>query len=54
MFFVSCFHGSGLDEQVKATLPSVFKEKFATTYAIIDGSEIFIETPSDLLMQSSV
>ena len=40
-------------EQVKATLPSVFKEKFATTYAIIDGSEIFIETPSDLFMQSS-
>ena len=40
-------------EQVKATLPSVFKEKFATTYAIIDGSEVFIETPSDLFMQSS-
>ena len=40
-------------EQVKATLPSVFKEKFATTYAIIDGGEIFIETPSDLFMQSS-
>ena len=42
-----------LVEQVKATLPSVFKEKFATTYAIINGSEIFIETPSDLFMQSS-
>ena len=40
-------------EQVQATLPSAFKEKFATTYAIIDGSEIFIETPSDLFMQSS-
>lgn len=40
-------------EQVKATLPSAFKEKFATTYAIIDGSELFIETPSDLFMQSS-
>ena len=24
-----------------------------TTYAIIDGSEVFIETPSDLQMQSS-
>ena len=24
-----------------------------TTYAIIDGSEMFIETPSDLVMQSS-
>ena len=40
-------------EQVKATLPSAFKERFATTYAIIDGSEVFIETPSDLFMQSS-
>ena len=40
-------------EQAKATLPSAFKEKFATTYAIIDGSEVFIETPSDLFMQSS-
>ena len=40
-------------EQVKATLPSIFKEKFATTYAIIDGSEIVIETPSDLFMESS-
>ena len=40
-------------KQVQATLPSAFKEKFATTYAIIDGSEIFIETPSDLFMQSS-
>ena len=39
-------------EQVKATLPSAFKEKFAT-YAIIDGIEVFIETPSDLFMQSS-
>ena len=42
-----------LIEQVQATLPSAFKEKFATTYAIIDGSEVFIETPSDLFMQSS-
>ena len=34
------------------TLPHAFREKFATTYAIIDGSEVFIETPSDLQMQS--
>ena len=40
-------------EQVQATLPSAFKEKFAKTYAIIDSSKIFIETPSDLFMQSS-
>ena len=40
-------------EQVAATLPHTFKEKYPTTFAIIDGSEIFIETPSDLHMQSS-
>ena len=40
-------------EQVKATLPSAFKEKSATTYAIIDGSEVFIETRSDVFMQLS-
>ena len=39
--------------QVWGTLPTAFKEKFPTTYAIIDGSEVFIETPSDLSMQSS-
>ena len=40
-------------QQVWATLPSGFKEKYPTTFAIIDGSEVFIETPSDLQMQSS-
>ena len=40
-------------EQVKGTLPSAFRDRFPTTYAIIDGSEIFIEMPSDLHMQSS-
>lgn len=40
-------------DQVRGTLPTAFKEKFPTTYAIIDGSEVFIETPSDLSMQSS-
>jgi len=40
-------------EQVWATQPAVFKEKFPTTYIIIDGSEVFLETPSDLYMQSS-
>lgn len=56
-----CFlyhHLSELDwmpsvEQVSGTLPCVFKEKFPTTFAIIDGSEIFLETPTDLYMQSS-
>lgn len=40
-------------DQVLGTLPSDFKEKFPTTFAIIDGSEAFIETPLDLHMQSS-
>jgi len=40
-------------EQVKATLPHVFKEKYANTFIIIDGSEVFIETPNDLQLQSS-
>ena len=40
-------------EQVSATLPCAFQEKYPTTFSIIDGSEIFIETPSDLFMQSS-
>ena len=39
--------------QVKGTLPAAFRERFPTTYAIIDGSEVFIETPSELPMQSS-
>ncbi len=38
---------------VSGTMPYIFKEKFPNTYAFIDGSEIFIETPSDLHMQSS-
>ena len=40
-------------EQVKACLPHSFKEKYCDTYAIIDGTEVFMETPSDLQMQSS-
>ena len=40
-------------EQVTSTLPHAFREKYPTTFAIIDGSEVFIETPSDLHMQSS-
>ena len=35
-------------KQVEGTLPSAFREN-----CIIDGSEIFMETPSDLHMQSS-
>ena len=39
-------------EQVMGTLPHSFKDKYPSTYAIIDGSEIFIEKPSDLHVQS--
>ena len=35
------------------TLTHSFCKQFPTTYAIIDGSEIFIQTPSDLHAQSS-
>ena len=38
--------------QVKATLPHAFKEKYLNTYAIIDPSEFFLETSSDLQLQS--
>ena len=41
-------------QQVAANLPHVFKENYPSTYAIIDGTEIFIETPSDLQMQLSI
>ena len=40
-------------KQAEGTLLSAFREKYPSTYCIIDGSEIFMETPSDLHMQSS-
>ena len=40
-------------KQVVGTLPPSFRAQYPSTYAIIDGSELFIETPSDLHMQSS-
>ena len=40
-------------EQVQATLPHSFRQAYSTTFAIIDGSELFIQTPSDLQLQSS-
>lgn len=39
--------------QVLGTLPTGFHEKYKTTYAIIDATEVFLETPSDLHLQSS-
>ena len=40
-------------DQVVTTLPISFHDKYQTTYAIIDATEIFLETPSDLHLQSS-
>ena len=40
-------------DQVAGTLPHAFKQKYPTTYIIIDASEIFLETPTDLMLQSS-
>ena len=40
-------------EQVRGCIAYSFREKYPDTYAIIDASEVFIETPTDLRMQSS-
>ena len=40
-------------EQVACTLPHAFKIKYPTTHIIIDASELFMETPTDLVLQSS-
>ena len=40
-------------QQVAGTLPHEFRIKYPTTYMIIDASELFLETPSDLVLQSS-
>ena len=53
MFHLKVIDWMSSVDHVWATLPSAFKEKFPTTFDIIDGSEVFIETPSDLFMQSS-
>ncbi len=39
--------------QVLCTLPVAFKESYKNTFSIIDATEIFIETPTDLQLQSS-
>ena len=41
-------------EQVASTLPHAFKQMYLTTYMIIDASELFVETPTDLMLQSSM
>ena len=46
-------HYANYYKQVKGTMPMVFREKYPSTVAIIDSSEIFIEIPSDHVLQSS-
>ena len=41
------------EQVVASTLPHAFKQKYPTTYMIIDASELFVETPTDLMLQSS-
>ena len=56
-----CFQYQHLNEikwmpspaQVAGTLPDAFHRKYSNTFAIIDGSKIFIQTPSDLHLQAS-
>ena len=38
---------------MQGTLPHSFRKQFPNTFAIIDGSELFLQTPSDLFVQSS-
>ena len=40
-------------EQVQGTLPLSFKEKYPNTYIILDASEVFIQMPTDLHLQSN-
>ena len=40
-------------EQIRGTLPFSFKEKYPNTYILLDASEVFIQTPTDLNLQSS-
>ena len=40
-------------DQVAGTLSFSFRERYPTTVSIIDASEVFIQTPSDLMLQST-
>ena len=42
-----------LKDQVAGTLPFSFRERYPTTVSIIDASEVFIQTLSDLMLQST-
>ena len=51
MLFVPTPERNRSPKQVAGTLPQLFHHTYPTTFAIIDGSEIFIETPNDLHIQ---
>lgn len=53
MFFVNEIEWFPPKEQVLGTLPHAFHEEYPTTIALLDATEIFIETPSDLMLQST-
>ena len=55
MFPLSPLEGDrvGTNSRASGTLPHSFRKLYPNTYAIIDGSEVFIETPSDLNLKSS-
>ena len=55
LFSLSPLKGAKLVTLSRAGIGHItsFRERFPTTYAIIDSSEIFLQTPSDLHMQSS-
>lgn len=42
-----------MKDQVAGTLPFSFRERYPTTVSIIDASEVFIQTLSDLMLQST-
>ena len=39
-------------EEIERTMPSVFKEAYPSTFAILDATELFCEVPSSLSAQS--
>ena len=40
-------------DQVHIFCPSAFRDKYPVVFAIIDATEVYLETPSDLFLQSS-
>ena len=53
MLLVPALDWTQSPQQVAKTLPQSLHDKYPTTFAIIDDSEILIETPNDLYILSS-